>query len=537
MPALHFDYQQSDRSLNQTHASGGALPSQQGSRNPTPNFQQHLPFSPMNQSHRTINYGAAYTPGLTNLTHPPLFGGLPSMTVGRPIQYDQTYFQMHTLRQQNQAHDLEMVRHRNAPDGMGLPPAPPPFGASGPLNHGPQGFIQTQGHSGMVSNLLVLCIYWQLNSLQPSLQAPNLDHIGPVDPVLMLRIHSNTYDKNGQPIFSILRMRANESFGPRLDAYCADRGKKYGIDWMFVYRYQTGTHQNPEHDMQITLTWDMTPADVNVDDVPGLTMRNMDTIYVMKAKTSATAGIKRELSDGGAVQSPGPQVSHQIVDITNGETRYFQNPDTTRQWSEAVHKDNAQLRASHHQMQTVIMQLRQELLAKKQQNEELNMHMAELTKMSKDYREMIQRRTGNANANANAPGPGPGVAQFALSRPPPGGVARQRPVPLNPPVQQHPPQQPTSEATGYYKQQAAQQRTDSDFIKKCEAVRDPNEQVAQQLQPLLFPSFESGSTVPDFSNELRMGLTFDSQVQDDSRFFDAAGNVVAENGGKEMAEE
>ncbi|KAJ4369433.1 hypothetical protein N0V86_009266 [Didymella sp. IMI 355093] len=368
-----------------------------------------------------------------------------------------------------------------------------------------------------------------------SLQAPNVGYIDPVDPVLMLQIHSNTHDKNGQPIFSILRMRANERFGPRLDAYCADRGKEYGIDWMFVYRYQTGTHQNPEHDMQITLTWDMTPTDVKSDDVPGLTMRNMDTIYVMKAMKPATAGTKRELSEGGAVQSPGSQISHQIVDITNGETRYFQNPDVTRQWSEAVHKDNAQLRALHHQMQTVIMQLREELLAKNQQNRDLNMHMAELTKMSKEYREMVQRRTGNANANA--PGPGPEVAQFALSHLPSGCVARQCPVPLDPSVQQHPPRQPASKTAEYYKQQAAQQRTNNDFIKKCEAVREPKEQAPQQLQPLLFPSFESGSTVSDFSNELSMGLMFDGQVQDDGRFFDALDNVVADNGSKEMAEE
>jgi hypothetical protein len=40
------------------------------------------------------------------------------------------------------------------------------------------------------------------------------------DPVLRLRIHSNTYDINNTPIFSILTIRASRKFGPHLDAYC-----------------------------------------------------------------------------------------------------------------------------------------------------------------------------------------------------------------------------------------------------------------------------------------------------------------------------
>jgi hypothetical protein len=341
---------------------------------------------------------------------------------------------------------------------------------------------------------------------------------------------------NGQPIFSILRIHASENFGPRLDAYCANRGKEYGKDWAFVYRFQVGTNQNPGHEMQTTLTWDMTPADVKMDGVPGLTMRNMDTIYVVKVKKAATAGIKREMSEDGAVQSPGPQVGHQIVDITNGETRYFQDPEITCQWTRAIEKDNADLRASHHQMQTVIAQLRQDLNVKKQQNTELNAYITELTKVSKEYREMVQRKAPNLIAS----GPGPQIAQFTIQKPPAGRVARQRPAPLGQPVQQRPPRKvnPTAE---YYKQlhaeQAAAQRTNNDFMKKCEAVRDPNEQIPQQLQVIQFPSFESGSTVPDFSNELHMDFAVNGLIQDDPRFFDAADKGTAESGVEEMAEE
>ena len=308
---------------------------------------------------------------------------------------------------------------------------------------------------------------------------------------------------------------------------------------MFVYRYQIGPHQNPGHAGQITLTWDMTPADVKVDGLPGIAMRNIDTIYVMKAKQAATAGIKREMSEDGAVQASGPQLSHQVVDIVNGETRYFQNPNITRQWTQAIEKDNTQLRASHHQMQTVIAQLRQDLEIKKQQNTELNTYITELTKVSKEYREMVQREAPHLNASGPGPGPGPQIAQFTLSRPPAGRVARQRPAPLDQPVQQRPPRK-VNPAAEYYKlrhaEQAAAQRTNNDFIKKCEAVRDPNEQVPQQLQPIEFPSFESESTVLDVSNELYMNSAFPGQVSNDGHFFDAADTAAAESGVEEMVE-
>lgn len=326
-------------------------------------------------------------------------------------------------------------------------------------------------------------------------------------------------------------MRSNETFGPRLDAYCVNRGKEYGLDWMFVYRYQTGTYQNPGHDMQITLTWDMTPADVKIGDVPGVVMRNMDTIYVMQAKPPTLTNIKREMGEGGAVQSPGPQVSHETVDITDGETEFYQNPDVTRQWSQAIQKDNTHLCASHHQMKTVITQLKQDLFAKNQQNTQLNAHIAELTKTSKEYRESVQRRLGNATA----PDPGPQMAQFSLSRTPAGRVARQRPGPPNPRVQQRPLRHPLPQQITQQTEQTTQRSKagPNDFVKKCEAVRDPQDQ-APQLEPLTFPS---GSTVPDYTHELSMDFAYNSQDQNYGRFCDAVDKVAAEGGVEEMEEE
>lgn len=163
MQASQSDHRHSGLSLNQTHASGGTLPppasytpSHQGSRLSTPNYQQQLPFPPIIHSQRVNNYGATASPGHDNLPHPPLFDGLPSRTVGRPMQYSQMYFQMQTLRQQNQAHDVEVARQNASRNGMGPSPAPRPFGASGPLT---RGFDQTQGHFSIVSKPQISCTF------------------------------------------------------------------------------------------------------------------------------------------------------------------------------------------------------------------------------------------------------------------------------------------------------------------------------------------------------------------------------------------
>lgn len=149
---------------------------------------------------------------------------------------------------------------------------------------------------------------------------------------------------------------------------------------------------------------------------------------------------------------------------------------------------------------------------------------------------MVQGRSLNPSAS----GLDTQIAQFTLQKPPAGRVARQRPAPLDQPVQQ-PPLRKINPAAEYYKQrhveQAAVQRTNNDFVKKCEAARDPSEQVPQQLQPIQFLSFESGSTVPDLSNELNTDFAFNGQIQNDSRFFEAADKGVVESGVEQMVED
>lgn len=134
--------------------SGGAqpssttfLPSQYDFGHATPNQQVHLPFPPTLRSHQAVNYEPSV--GLSNPPIPPSFGGLPSINVGGPIHFDQTYFQMQTLRQQNQHHNIDAARQTISRNGTKLAPEHLPFGPSGPMNH--RGFTQAEDLRSMVS--------------------------------------------------------------------------------------------------------------------------------------------------------------------------------------------------------------------------------------------------------------------------------------------------------------------------------------------------------------------------------------------------
>lgn len=154
---LHYDHQKPDFSIPLTRTSGDALPSsttflssQYDHGRSTPTRQLHLQFPAMPRGHQSINYDPSV--GFHSLPYPPPFGGLPSMTVGGPSQFDQTYFQMQTLRQQNQNHNLEMARQTSYRNSTVSSPKHPPFGPSGPLNHDGQGFSQAQGRRSMVGS-------------------------------------------------------------------------------------------------------------------------------------------------------------------------------------------------------------------------------------------------------------------------------------------------------------------------------------------------------------------------------------------------
>ncbi|KAL1796567.1 hypothetical protein ACET3X_005107 [Alternaria dauci] len=273
------------------------------------------------------------------------------------------------------------------------------------------------------------------------------------DPMLRIRIHSNTYDINGTPIFSVLMIRASRKFGPRLDAYCRQRNKQYGVDWVFIYRYALGGPRDAQRERWIKIDYDMTPNDVQDAERPEIKLRDLDTLMVMKAK-SRMAVMSESSHDGMETpQSPmGSRVSEEQVDIIGGETPVYQNVGTISNW--------------HRLVETKMVEFRGEVMRLSQENQLQKTVIEQQTQMLHD---MVERNNDLMQSNySRATGPvGPVVpftAQYATSL----GTGSQR----GPAVQRSP------------------------FLDRLEAVRQPAEHVASNnpIRQYHFPRSAHGPT-------------------------------------------
>lgn len=507
--------QQSDQFIDPSHAFSRALPVPSNVLPPqhsygrlTPSHALSLHHQPSFQAQHAMNHQFSIAPALTSIPSLSLLGDGQPSSAG-PKQLDQLFHQMQASRQQHEAHNFDMAT-RFSPRINAPLLSPIDFGGSRNItgavqvaqSQGPRdtASAQSRNPSGCVSNTSQFASH----PFAPS-------NLSQDDSVLTLRIHSNTHDSNGQPVFSILRIRRNEKFGPYLDEYCASRGKGYGVDWTFVYRYQAATHQNLEQQLQITLTWDMTPNDVIDADFPGMAMRNLDTIYVMTAKPTDSAHAEGSILEGGAVQCPGPNVKLEEVGITNGETNVFQNPDISRQWYEDVEQDASKLRAVYGTMKSTIMQQKQQICTKDKLIAQLQHSITQLTTLSAQLRERMQLPIPNATTHVSS-GPNSQASN--------GRVIRQRP---GPPQQPLPHQRPQARSTA--------------FVAKCEAVRDPLDQSSQHLEPLQFPSFSGEFAVPNYDHESNTNAAYNTPVQQYAHIYDDADEVAVEDGLESMDEE
>ncbi|CAN9299069.1 unnamed protein product [Alternaria alternata] len=272
------------------------------------------------------------------------------------------------------------------------------------------------------------------------------------DPVLRLRIHSNTYDINNTPIFSILTIRASRKFGPHLDAYCRQRNKQYGVDWAFIYRYALGGPRDAQRERYIKVDYDMTPNDVQDTERPEIKLRDMDTLMVMKAK-SHTAVMFESSHDGIEIpQTPiGSQVSEEQVDIINGETSIYQDAGTIANW--------------HRLVDTKMVELRGEIIGLSQENQLQKTVIAQQTEMLHDLvkrnNDLIQGNYGRVTRRVGRVLPS--TAQYTASL----GTVSQRG-----PADQHSP-----------------------FLDRLEAVRQPTEHIAlkKSNEQYRFPTSAHGT--------------------------------------------
>lgn len=126
-------------------------------------------------------------------------------------------------------------------------------------------------------------------------------------------------------------MRMHDTFGPRLDYYCTQRGKRYGHDWKIVFRYPAPTRSNPDAYKYFDLTYTMTPALCRDKAYPGGALRNNDTIIVVTRRDSAGPS---DSEDTELIT----QIECQRIDIQNGETRVWQAPNVNYEWYRAADK-------------------------------------------------------------------------------------------------------------------------------------------------------------------------------------------------------
>jgi hypothetical protein len=151
----------------------------------------------------------------------------------------------------------------------------------------------------------------------------------------------------------------NQRFGPRLDAYCQQRDKQYGKDWVFVYQYALGRKGGGESEKYIKITYDMTPEDVKDNEQPHIKLRDMDTISVMKAKQYTTMDANKKNGVETPLSPIGSQVSEDEVDIIDGETRVFQNAGTISEWQRKCEEKMGQY-------QECVVQLKQYIARQKE---------------------------------------------------------------------------------------------------------------------------------------------------------------------------
>jgi len=180
----------------------------------------------------------------------------------------------------------------------------------------------------------MLCLTKANKSSQLSLEPVETAHSG--NSIIRLRIHSNTYDVHDTPIFSILTMRKHDLFGPRLEYYCTQRGKRYGTDWKFIFKYPAPTSLNPAREKYFDLKYNMMPAGCRDIDYPGCAMRDGDTLVVLTRRAGSASGDNDD--------KLGTQVECQRICIQNGETEIWQAPDINGEWYRNADADLADTR-------------------------------------------------------------------------------------------------------------------------------------------------------------------------------------------------
>ncbi|KAF2028172.1 hypothetical protein EK21DRAFT_26087, partial [Setomelanomma holmii] len=122
-------------------------------------------------------------------------------------------------------------------------------------------------------------------------------------------------------------------FGPRLEYYCAQRGFRLGVDHKFIYKYPAPTPEKPQRMRYFDIAHKTTPTMLRDKEYLGAAFQDGDTIYVVKRQTRVPDVAKEKYAEALMAQ-----VDCQRINIQNGETTIYQDPEVNREWYKDTEK-------------------------------------------------------------------------------------------------------------------------------------------------------------------------------------------------------
>ncbi|KAF2875244.1 hypothetical protein BDV95DRAFT_604004 [Massariosphaeria phaeospora] len=177
----------------------------------------------------------------------------------------------------------------------------------------------------------------------------------PYDPDITLRVIS--INVTNQAYFN-LHLRHSFVFGPYFEAYCRQHGKRFQVDWEFIYRAEHNGQR-----VQAIIGWDTTP---NLDEYPGIMMRNGDTIEIREINVAANEDLDVATDQGDAEPSEASsqssdQEDHEEPEAEDDEEEPENGTDNVaelRELNRNLTVENDTLRADNIRLRSEIVMLR-----------------------------------------------------------------------------------------------------------------------------------------------------------------------------------
>ena len=146
---MRYESQRSDQFVKPSNIFGCALPPPANGLPSQLGCEQSLPILLSFPSYRTTGHVSVISPRMSDIPDLPSFGGAPAPIAHGTMQLDRLFHQMQTTRQQDEAHNRDMIMQFDPSNGVALPL---PFVSCDPFNlNGGLQMSQTQSICNPVS--------------------------------------------------------------------------------------------------------------------------------------------------------------------------------------------------------------------------------------------------------------------------------------------------------------------------------------------------------------------------------------------------